>query len=66
MITLEVTCRVNVDTDNYDTAENYVTEALSHLSCTRMVDTDGTNLEEQDMILHVEIDDIEELENDEE
>jgi hypothetical protein len=56
MITLEVTCRVNVDTDNYDTAENYVTEALSHLSCTRMVDTDGTNLEERDMILHVKVD----------
>jgi len=66
MITVQVICRVNVDTDNFSTAENYVTEALESLSCTRMVDTDGTNLEERDMILHVEIDDIEELENDEE
>jgi hypothetical protein len=56
MITVEVTCRVNVDTDNFSTAENYVSEALSHLSCTRMVDTDGTNLEERDMILHVKVD----------
>lgn len=57
MTVVEITLRVEIDSDDEKQIENIVESITenANLSYTRIIDLDGTNLEEKEYVLHHEL-----------